>query len=63
MGTIFPWSTKFLETMFVLRDQLWGTKCLGIECVWDQMRSSQYFLLPKNETGFEHFRVFSVKSC
>ena len=40
LGTICPWGPSELG-LFVLGDQLWGTKCLGTEWVRDQMRSSQ----------------------
>ena len=50
LGTICPWGPIVLGTicpwgpnepgLFVLGDQLWGTKCPGTEWVRDQMRSS-----------------------
>ena len=39
LGTICPWGPNE-PGLFVLGDQLWGTKCPGTECVRDQMRCS-----------------------
>ena len=40
LGTICPWGPNE-PGLFVLGDQLWGTKCPGTECVRDQMRCSR----------------------
>ena len=44
-GPIVQWDQLYWGRnepgLFVLGDQLWGTKCPGTECVRDQMRSSQ----------------------
>ena len=48
LGTICPWGPNE-PGLFVLGDQLWGTKCPGTECVRDQMRSSRlYIKLPRD---------------
>ena len=63
LGTICPWGPNFWGTFvhgdrigwgpFVQRDQsigdqLWGTKCPGTICVWDQMCHSPLTIVVKS---------------